>query len=497
MLDIPMSISPAQSSSQADIALQTLVPDAHDTTYIVATYLLDISDRILRFVNLSGNKVAETWVYAIVVLAISMIVGYITKWIILGLLKRFGRKMSSDLYSYLTEESFFSKLCRMIPALTFLILIQVTLVKTHTQVADILTKLTLLYVIYVTGVALTALVSAIWKHVDAKRNTKHLPLNGLIQLIKGIIWIIILIIAVAIIVNKSPGSLLAGLGAFAAVLMLIFKDSILGLVAGVQLSENDSLHVGDWIKINGTDANGTVIEVSLTAVKVLNWDKTTTSVPPYSLVSGSFTNYRSMQLSNTRRIQRSYVIDYDSILPATPDMLESLKKVPFMDEYITKKLAQKAAGKVEDVNNSEGLVDGTIDTNLGLFRAYVRMWLDASPYVSHDDTCFVSTLQQTENGIPLQIYCFTSTSSWLPYEAMMDTIFEHISAMMIPFQLIAYQAASGRDTILEGFVSTQDPQKIYGMPQPLYKSNALDYGTGTNNEESPAITSKATPGINY
>ncbi len=496
MFNIPMSISPAQSSSQADIALQKFAPDAHDTTYTVATYLLDISDWILGFVGLSGNKVAETWVYAIVVLAISMVVGYITKWIILGLLRRFGKKLSSDLYSYLTGEFFFTKLCRMIPALTFLILIQVTLVETHTQVAGLLTKLTLLYVIYVTGVALTALVSAIWKHIDAQRNTKHLPLNGLIQLIKGIIWMVILIIAVAIIVNKSPGSLLAGLGAFAAVLMLIFKDSILGLVAGVQLSENDSLHVGDWIKINGTDANGTVIEVSLTAVKVLNWDKTTTSVPPYSLVSGSFTNYRSMQLSNTRRIQRSYVIDYDSILPTTPEMLESLRKVPFMDEYITKKLAQKAAGKVEDVNNSEGLVDGTIDTNLGLFRAYVRMWLDASPYVSHDDTCFVSTLQQTENGVPLQIYCFTSTSSWLPYEAMMDTIFEHISAMMIPFQLIAYQAASGRDTILEGFVTSQDPQKIYGMPQPLFKSNALDDVTGTTNEESGATGTQPTTGSN-
>lgn len=470
MLSLSMLI-PKEPATQADLALQTIAPDAaHDTTYTVARYLLDISNWILSWVGLAGNKVAETWIYAIVVLAISMIVGYITKWIVLGALKRFGKKLKSDIYSYLTGEFFFTKLCRMIPALTFLVLIQFTLVETHTQIADILTKITLLYVLYVTGVAVTALVSAIWKHIDARRNTKHLPLNGLVQLIKGIIWIVLTIIAVAIIVNKSPGSLLAGLGAFAAVLMLIFKDSILGLVAGVQLSQNDSLHVGDWVKIDGTDANGTVTEVSLTAVKVQNWDKTTTSVPPYSLVSGSFTNYRSMQMSNTRRIQRSYIIDHDSILPATPEMLESLRRVPFMNDFITKKLAQKAAGKVEDVNNSEGLVDGTIDTNLGLFRAYLKMWLDASPYVSHDDTCFVSTLQQTENGVPLQIYCFTSTSAWLPYEAMMDTIFEHISAMMIPFGLIAYQAASGRDTILEGLVSVQDPQKIYGMPQPVYNT---------------------------
>ncbi|MBD5267919.1 MAG: mechanosensitive ion channel family protein [Bacteroides sp.] len=479
MLSLSMLI-PKEPVSQADIALQTIAPDAHDTTYTVAKGLLDISEWILSWVGLAGNKVAETWIYAIVVLAISMVVGYVTKWIVLGILKRFGQKLSSDLYTYLTGEFFFTKLCRMIPALTFLVLIQFTLVETHTQIADILTKITLLYVLYVTGVAVTALISAIWKHVDARRNTKHLPLNGLAQLIKGIVWIVLTIIAVAILVNKSPGSLLAGLGAFAAVLMLIFKDSILGLVAGVQLSQNDSLHVGDWVKIDGTDANGTVTEVSLTAVKVLNWDKTTTSVPPYSLVSGSFTNYRSMQMSNTRRIQRSYIIDHDSIVPATPELLESLRSVPFMNDFITKKLAQKAAGKVEDVNNSEGLVDGTIDTNLGLFRAYLRMWLDASPYVSHDDTCFVSTLQQTENGVPLQIYCFTSTSAWLPYEAMMDTIFEHISAMMTQFHLIAYQAASGRDTILEGLVSVKDAQSIYGMPQPVYNDLAqVPPATGT------------------
>lgn len=502
MMSLLATISSTQPSQQTDLTLQTMNPTAHDTTYAVAKFLLEISNRILGLIGLAGNETAETWIYAIVVLSIALVAGYITKWIILGLLHRFGPKLTSDLYSYLTDERFFTKLCRMIPALVFLILIQFTLLTTHTKIAGILTKLTLLYVMYVTGIAITALVSATWKHVDAKRNTRHLPLNGLIQLIKGIIWIIILIISVAILINKSPGSLLAGLGVFASVLMLIFKDSILGLVAGVQLSGNDSLHVGDWIKINGTDANGTVIEVSLTAVKVLNWDKTTTSVPPYSLVSGSFTNYRSMQMSNTRRIQRSYVIDYDSILPATPEMLQSLRRIPFMDEFITKKLAQKAEGKVEDVNNSEGLVDGTIDTNLGLFRAYVKMWLDASPYVSHDDTCFVSTLQQTENGIPLQVYCFTSTSSWLPYEAMMDTIFEHISSMMIPFQLIAYQAASGRDTILEGFVTSQDPLKIYGMPQPIYKSNAFKNISGTDDEETsnsskkPSASEGSDSGIN-
>ena len=173
--------------------------------------------------------------------------------------------------------------------------------------------------------ALSALIGGVWEHLDARENKRKLPLKGLAQLAKGIVWIVAAIVVIAILVDKSPAALLAGLGAFATVLMLIFKDSILGLVAGVQLSENDSLHVGDWIKVDGTDANGTVLEVTLTSVKVLNWDKTTTTLPPYSLVSGSFTNYRSMQESNTRRICRSYMIDADSVLPATPQMLDNIR----------------------------------------------------------------------------------------------------------------------------------------------------------------------------
>lgn len=185
-------------------------------------------------------------------------------------------------------------------------------------------------------------------------------------------------------------------------------------------------------------------------------------------MSGSFTNYNTMQQSHTRRIRRCLLIDSDSILPATDEMLASVRKVPMMDAYITAKLAQRAAGKVEDVNNSEGLVDGTIDTNLGLFRAYVRMWLDASPLVSHSDTCFVSTLEQTPTGVPLQIYCFTATSTWLPYEAMQDTIFEHINSMLSRFSLMPFKNPSGRDTILEGFVGNNAPAEIFGLPHPWY-----------------------------
>lgn len=467
MLHVSTTALVAEAQTQTDIALSAIDP-TNEGSYEVATFLLRIVDAILKPLGLSGYETVETVVYAAVVFVVSIAVGYVAKWIILGAMRKFGARIAGDLYGFLREEDFFDKLCRMIPALVFLLLIQFTLVTTKGELARWLTKFTLLYVIYVTGLAFVALVGGIWRHIDSRKNKKRLPLNGLVQLLKGVVWIVALIVAVAVLADKSPGSLLAGLGAFAAVLMLVFKDSILGVVAGVQLSENDSLHVGDWIKINGTDANGTVQEVSLTSVKILNWDKTTTCVPPYSLVSGSFTNFRSMQLSNTRRIQRSYTIDADSIQPATPELLEKVRKLPFMDKFITEKLAQKAAGKVEDINNSAGLVDGTIDTNLGLFRAYMKMWLDASPYISHTSDCFVSTLPQTDSGVPFQVYCFTSTSSWFPYEAIMDTIFEHLSTMLTSFGLVAFQNPSGRDTILEGYIAGRGPENIFGMPQPFF-----------------------------
>ncbi len=448
-------------------------------SYEIARLTMHIVDWILGIFGLEYNQTLVTFFYAAVVFGESLVVGYVTQWIIFRGLRYITKRYDSDIYNSLADVKFFHKLCRMIPALVFLILIEFALFS-HTILSSILSKITLIYVVYVTARAMTALVHGVWQHIDHKENKRKLPLKGLAQLVKGIMWIIAVIIVIGIIVDKSPGNLLAGLGAFAAVLMLVFKDSILGLVAGVQLSENDSLHVGDWIVVKGTDVNGTVQEVSLTAVKVLNWDKTTTTLPPYNLISSGFTNYRTMQSSNTRRIQRCYMIDADSVLPATPEMLEQIKKVPLMEDYINKKLVQKAAGKCADVNNPDGLVDGTIDTNLGLFRAYMKMWLDANPNVSHESDCFVTTLAQTSAGIPLQIYCFTATSKWFPYEAIQATIFEQLAAMLRYFQLYTFENPSGRDTIVDGYLSPGgDIDNVFGVPYPFFRSSAASYASQT------------------
>lgn len=442
---------------------------AEEGTYAIANILMKTVHFLLSLVGLDNDSTLFTIVYAAFVFLIAIGVGYVVKWILLAMMKHVGKHIHAVVYGYLVDENFFTKAARLIPAVVFLIFIQFTLNGQQT-VSAWLSRLTWIYICYIVADSVCLVLNAIWRHINERANKRHLPLSGIAQLVKGVVWIVFAIVVVAVLFNKSPASLLAGLGAFAAVLMLVFKDSILGVVAGVQLSENDSLHVGDWIKAG--DANGTVVEVSLTAVKVLNWDKTTTTLPPYNLVSNGFTSYLSMQQSNTRRIQRSYMIDADSVVECDESMLAEFSAIPFMKEWIEKKVAQKKAGQQRDAANPEGLADGSIDTNLGVFRAYLKMWLDANPDIASTgpgNDCFISTLPQTPYGIPLQIYCFTSTSKWIPYESIMSAMFEHIAVMLCKFHLYTYESPSGRDTIIDGYMSPgKNPDVLFGMPYPFF-----------------------------
>lgn len=457
----------------------------------VAQWLLSHIHRFLNWFGLEKDRVTEEFLYTAIIVIAALFIGWAIGNLVRMIVRKWVKVRRPELAQELVQKHVIVHCCRIIPPLVILGLLPFAFTG-HSIINTIIMRGLLIYTSIVVCMAICSVSSFTWARLEEKRNTRNLPLRGILDTIIGILWVITVIVCVAILVNRSPVALLTGLGAFAAVLMLVFKDSILGLVAGVQLSENDSLHVGDWIKVNGTDANGTVMEVNLTSVVVLNWDKTTTTLPPYSLISGSFTNYRSMQQSNTRRICRSYMIDADSILPSTPQMLDNIRKVPFMDDYITRKLAQQAAGHVADVDNPEGLVDGSLDTNLGLFRAYMKMWLDANPCIAHDSDCFVSTLPQTATGIPFQVYCFTSTSKWFPYEAIQDGVFEHLASMLRFFQLYTFENPSGRDTVVDGYLSPGgDIDLVYGVPYPFFQSPTAPDGpasTRTVPKRAPKIT---------
>ncbi|MCM1319168.1 MAG: mechanosensitive ion channel family protein [Muribaculaceae bacterium] len=476
--------APASGATETFDTAIKLPTIANESAHFISMILMKIVRLLCDLFGLEHNENIVGLLYATLVIIIAIVIGGLIKEGILWLVRKIAEHAQYALMRDLRRHSFFTKLCRVIPPLFMILLMQFAL-SSQDRIIYWIEKCIWIYILYCVAIAINTCIYVIWLHIDERENKKKLPLKGFVQVIKGVIWIFMIIIAVSILLNKSPATLLAGIGAFAAVLMLVFKDSILGVVAGVQLSENDMLRVGDWIKVDGTSANGTVIDVTLSSVKVLNWDKTITTVPPYSLISASFQNYRSMQESGTRRICRTYFIDTDTVRFCTPELLEQYKQIPMMEKYINAKLEQKQAGKVDDVNNPAGLVDGTIDTNLGLFRAYMKMYLDAHPHISKHDFCFVNTLQQTNGGIPLQLYCFTDTSAWVSYEAIQSGIFEHLCAMLPQFGLFAFENPSSRDSVNEGYLEAAgNPAYLYGLPYPFMPG--VDGHPGTSPFSKPA-----------
>lgn len=297
------------------------------------------------------------------------------------------------------------------------------------------------------------------------------PLKGLVQILQVLVGFIGLIVVVSILIGKSPLTLITGLGAFAAVLMLIFKDSILGFVAGVLLAENDMIHIGDWIEMPSNNVNGVVQDVSLTIVKVRNWDNTIVTIPPYTLISDSFINWRGMMRSDGRRITCGVTLMYDYVKPCTPAFLEKMKAFDAdLAEFVIRKQQQKIRGMEVDTNNPEGLVDGSILTNAGLLRAYLAIYLRKHPCVNADLLLMVRTLPSTDNGLPLQLYCFSRYKNWAEYESVRAGIMEHLLSVLPVFELHAYQNASARDNVINGLLEGgYDADRIHDLPWGIIK----------------------------
>ncbi|MEZ5565408.1 MAG: mechanosensitive ion channel [Gammaproteobacteria bacterium] len=278
--------------------------------------------------------------------------------------------------------------------------------------------------------------------MTARPGTVH---QGLIQLIKIGLFVVATLIIIAAITGKQLGLLLSGLGAMSAVLMLIFKDTILGFVAGVQLSSNDMLRVGDWIEMPQLNADGDVIDIALHTVKVRNWDKTITSIPSWRLISESYKNWRGMQETGGRRIKRALYTDAASVHFLNDDELQRLSKLRLLADYLPSKeqdVAQwnKALGDAATVSANRRRL-----TNLGTFRAYVQAYLDNHPKIHRELTCMVRQLASGPQGIPLELYCFTATVAWTKYEGIQADIFDHLFAVLPEFGLALYQQPSGQD----------------------------------------------------
>lgn len=374
------------------------------------------------------------------IIVVSLVAKYIAKKITLKFATRYVRKSSNQWSKYILERKIFQRLTHYVPAI-----ILYYFSYSFPSYQSLVIKLVIMYMIIVTIIILDALLNVANDIYTSFEVSKIRPIRGYIQVIKIFIFMIGGILVISNLMGQSPVILLSGIGALSAVVMLVFKDSILGLVAGIQLTSNDMLRVGDWIEMPKYDADGSITDISLNTVKIQNWDKTITTIPTYAMISDSFKNWRGMQNSGGRRIKRSIYIDTNSISFCTPEMVEEFKKIQYLQSYISTKQKEISDYNVRYEIDRSNLVNGRALTNIGVFRAYIQAYLEKHPGIHKEMTLMVRQLAPQETGLPIEIYAFTNKTEWAIYEGIQADIFDHILAIASSFGLRIFQNPTGHD----------------------------------------------------
>ncbi|MGL4191321.1 mechanosensitive ion channel family protein [Vibrio misgurnus] len=359
-------------------------------------------------------------------------------------LKRYAHHEQSVWRHALFKEHLFSRFALLIQGIVIAVQTELWL-RPDTLTYDVLHTVTSLWIVAFGMLAMYSLLNVLEILISRTQVGKNLPTRGILQSIKLIVFIIAALFFTSILIGKSPVILLSGLGAMTAVVMLVFKDPILGLVAGVQLSANRMLSVGDWLEMPKYGADGAVIDISLTTVKVQNWDKTITTIPSYALISDSFKNWKGMQESGGRRIKRSMLIDATSVHFLQEEEKQALKKAQLLEPYLSEKEQEISHYNQQKPWDLACRINGRRLTNIGSFRAYLERYLRNHPYIHQDMTLMVRQLAPTHDGISLEVYCFTNTTVWVEYERIQSDIFDHIFAVLPEFGLCVSQAPTGND----------------------------------------------------
>ena len=374
------------------------------------------------------DKENISWSTRLTLIALILLISYIItklfRHLVIPAVHKITSRTKATWDDYLFNERMMTSFCRMIPPIMFYLLLPFVF-NNIPQVLDILLKGCLIYLVITTLMLVNSFLNSLYEISNEHETLRNRPLKGIYQMINLVAIGIGIILIISILIDQNAATILAGLGASAAVLMLIFKDSILGLVAGVQLSANDMLRPGDWITMPKYGADGDVLEVSLTTVKVRNFDKTITTIPPYALVSDSFQNWRGMRETGGRRIKRSIFIDMTTVHFCSEREKEMFASRGWIDE---------AQAKPE-----------TQVVNLYVFRNYLQNYLKEHPRTHKELMIMVRQMQPTSEGLPLEIYCFSNTTVWPEYEQIQGEIFDHILAVIPEFDLRIFQRPSGND----------------------------------------------------
>ena len=366
------------------------------------------------------------------------------RYILITILTRLTKKTTTRWDDVLVDHHFFRRLANIIPAAILMGFIP-QIFKDYPWWIDFMTGVVNIYIIFSILLTLDSLLNAVTDIYQDFEIAKTKPIKGYIQIIKIGIYFIGAILIISVIIGKSPVYLLTGLGAITAVLLFVFKDPILGFIGSLQLSANDMVRPNDWIVMEKYGADGIVIDMNLTAVKVQNWDMTITTIPTYTMVADSFTNWRGMQESGGRRIMRSVKINMNSIKFCTPEMIEKFKRIRLLKDYISEKEEElKAHNERYDID-SDIVVNTRRQTNIGVFRQYLLNYLKNHDKVKQDMIIQVRQLEPTEYGLPIQIYCFSAKQAWVEYEKVQSDIFDHILTVVPEFELKVFQNPTGQD----------------------------------------------------
>jgi miniconductance mechanosensitive channel len=382
---------------------------------------------ILYWLSSLGVPVVEhEWFYwAISIAAILLVVYFcdlIFRRLVIPTIRKVTYKTNFQWDEIILNDSMFKDISRLVPPVLLAVLLPIVFI--GSEFFDFIMRVNYIYLVVVVCKLICTFLASLYDLSLHHERLKNHSLQSVYQMLKVLVICVALIIVVSILINKNPGYILTALGASAAVLMLVFKDMIVGLVAGVQLSVNDMLRPGDWISMPKYGADGDVVEVSLTTVKVQNWDKTITTIPPYALVSDSFQNWRGMQESGGRRVKRAIYIDMRSIQFCTDEQMQQFE----------------AKGWLDGIERADGF-----PVNLHIFRNYLDKYLRTHPRVNQDMIIMVRQLQPTAQGLPLELYFFSEGTSWIPYEHLQSEIFEHLFAMLPTFGLRVFQSPMGID----------------------------------------------------
>ena len=348
----------------------------------------------------------------VTLLAIGVMLIFLSRFIVNKTVNILIKRTPSKYDDLLIKNKVFVRICLLIPAILVKYYINDAM-PDFEGAAIIIVKIMKIYEIIVYASILMALVNTAHELYNSFEFSKLKPIEGLVQVVKGIIIAFSVLLITTFLLGKSLSSIIIGLGTISAVLLLIFQDSIKGFVGSIQLSINDMLRIGDWIVMGPADGN--VMEINLTTVKVQNWDNTITTIPTYQMVSTPFTNWRGMSESGGRRIARTINIDVNTIRYCTPEMLEKYKHYSLVKDYIIQREKDIAEyNKANNIDTSE-IMNGRQQTNIGIFRAYIRAYINNNPKLNHNLTMMVRQLQPSEFGVPLQIYAFSNDKQWVNY----------------------------------------------------------------------------------